>query len=124
MEDGAAPARAKQKIVNDEHKDLRREIKAKAKTLLKYVHFEATMQPHRDKLSRDIDVLVKQLDEYEAKIADLRTKIGNEKQQIANARTEPFTTDHTTEIREITQLEELYEGLLAEKQRLLQAASQ
>ena len=111
------------KIVNDSNKELRVELVNKAQQLQKYVHFEATMRPHIDKMAREIDMLVKTCDEHDRKINEFRnaTKKEEEKRK-ASGPTQQTDEEREEKVKQIEQLEAVYQKLLAEKEFYLAKA--
>lgn len=117
--------RAKPKIVNDEFKDLRQELRKKAMELQQYVHFEATAKPHLDKLAKDIDELVKKCDEHESKISEMEAAIESERKRRKEVGASSLTEEARTEkINKILELEEKYQKLLEEKAGYLARAAE
>ncbi|OHT09393.1 hypothetical protein TRFO_21716 [Tritrichomonas foetus] len=111
------------KIVNDDKKEQRLELRKKASILQKYVHFEASMKPHLIKLTKDIDELVKQCDEIETSIASLQKSIEKEKQQQNNNETtDEDRSAREAKIQEIKALEQDLQRLLREKAKYLSRA--
>ena len=111
------------KIVNDENKEIRLELVNKGQTLQKYVHFEATMRPHIDKLTREIDRLVKACDEHERKIADFQNLQRNEEEKRKASGLAGQTDEEREEkIKTVEKLEAELQELLAEKEFYLAKA--
>lgn len=116
MESAEVPQRVKPKIVNDQFKEIRQELRQRAHELQKYVHFEATAKPHLDKLAKDIDALVKKCDEHEADIRELEEATKKEKEKRKSVGQSSLTDDERmAKIQKITELEEKYQRLLEEK---------
>lgn len=106
------------KIVNDENKELRAEIKNKATILQNFIHFEAAMKPHLEKLDADTTKNLNLCDEYEKKIEKLQKQIDQE-QDIKKALNSSNGENKVEDAEEVAQLGELLQSLLEEKERLL-----
>ena len=90
-----SPLRKQPKIVDDDKREKRLELKKKATTLQKYVHFEASIRPHIIKLTKDIDDLVSQLDDIDASVKLMQKNIEKEQQIQKNANlTEEDKSNH------------------------------
>lgn len=119
-----SPIRKQPKIVDDDKKELRMELKKKASNLQKYVHFEASIRPHIIKLTKDIDDLVSQLDDIDANIKLMQKNIEKEEQIQKDANySEESKSNHESKIEEILALEEDLKRLLLKKQNYLSRAN-
>lgn len=108
-------------IIKDENYELRKELINKAATLQKYVHFEASMRPHIEKLLTDANHLAEQCDNQEEKIAELNELIRIEKESSSkNQKTEDQNNEER--IQHILDLEQQLKSLLAEKAKYLRKA--
>ena len=106
----------KPKIVADEFKEIRQELRKKSAELQQYVHFEATAKPHLEKLAKDIDELVKKCDDHEAKISEMEAAIQSERKRRKEVGSSSLTEEARTEkINKIRELEEKYQRLLEQK---------
>lgn len=119
-----SPLRKQPKIVDDDKREKRLELKKKATTLQKYVHFEASIRPHIIKLTKDIDDLVSQLDDIDASVKLMQKNIEKEQQIQKNANlTEEDKSNHESKIEEILKLESDMKRLLQEKAKYLAKAN-
>lgn len=119
-----SPIRKQPKIVDDDKKEKRMELKKKASTLQKYVHFEASIRPHIIKLTKDIDDLVSQLDDIDASVQQMQKNIEKEQEIQKNANsTEESKNAHESKIEEILELETEIKNLLQEKAKYLARAN-
>lgn len=116
------PGRSKAKPVNDEFKDARQELKLKAQTLQKYVHFEASMRPHLEKLHREVRELAKKCDEHEADITKMERAIKKEKERRRVVGERMDDEEREEKVAKIRKLQEQYEKLIAKKAQYLKDA--
>ena len=112
----------KTKPVNDEFREARQELKLKAQTLQKYVHFEASMKPHLEKLHKEVRELAKKCDEHEADINKMEKAIKREKQRKRAVGERMDDADREEKVERIRELQEEYEKLIAKKAKYLQDA--
>lgn len=116
----ASPVRKLPKIVEDDKKEIRMELKKKASKLQKYVHFEAAIRPHIIKLTKDIDDLVSQLDDIDANVKLMQKNIEKEQEIQKNSNsTEENKNARESKIQEILGLEDDIKRLLMEKEKYL-----
>ena len=110
------PPREAPKIVNDKNKELRKELVKKAALLQKYVHFEAAMKPHIQKIENQINELVRACDIHEAHISDYDNKIKAE-QLLSDKNSRPDMTDedYNSKVQRISELEQKLQELLQKK---------
>ena len=109
----ASPVRKQPRIVEDDKKEQRMELRKKASTLQKYVHFEASIRPHIIKLTKDIDDLVSQLDEIDASVKLMQDNIKKEQEIQKNANfSEEDKSERESKIQEILALEDDIKRLL------------
>lgn len=116
----ASPVRKQPRIVEDDKKEQRMELRKKASTLQKYVHFEASIRPHIIKLTKDIDDLVSQLDEIDASVKLMQDNIKKEQEIQKNANfSEEDKSERESKIQEILALEDDIKRLLIEKEKYI-----
>lgn len=108
--------------MNDEFKDARQELKLKAQTLQKYVHFEASMRPHLEKLHREVRELAKKCDEHEADITKMERAIKKEKERRRVVGERMDDEEREEKVAKIRKLQEQYEKLIAKKAQYLKDA--
>lgn len=116
----ASPVRKQPRIVEDDKKEQRMELRKKASTLQKYVHFEASIRPHIIKLTKDIDDLVSQLDEIDASVKLMQDNIKKEQEIQKNSNfSEEDKSERESKIQEILALEDDIKRLLIEKEKYI-----
>jgi hypothetical protein len=116
----ASPAHPLPVPVNDEFADRRKRIKAKCKTLQKYIHFEASVRPHLDRLASDIVAFGTAADEQFQQMNDMRAEMA----KPAQGPSPPTDEEREEKIAKIRQLETIYSNLLREKAFYLSRASE
>lgn len=118
-----SPNRAPQKVVDDDLKDLRMEIKKRTTVLQKLVHFEFSIKPHLDRLATDINEKLNICEDLEKQIDTLQKQIKQE-QDIKKAMRSSKNDVQSVQkkVEEINELEEQLQALLERKAHYLKRA--
>ena len=105
---------------DDDLQPLRNELKSKAATLQKYIHFEMSMKPHIRKVTEEVDKMVQEIDALEAKMRILDKQLEAEKKRSKSYQlTDDYIKEREDKVRKIYELEEKLKKVLEEKANYL-----
>lgn len=101
----------------------KKELREKAAILLKQIHYEVSMRPHIENLSKQVNKLQKEYEATEAKTKELQQNIDNDKHFLSSSEiTEDYKSEREEKVRLIQNLEQELSQLLAQKASLLSQA--
>lgn len=112
-------------IVNDKNIELRKEVIHKASELQKYVHFEASMKPHLEKMEKIIEDLNHKCDEHVEKIREYDEKIKEEQKITETLKAHEIDPSEVEKkVQKVFELETKLRTLLKQKEEFIHLSQQ